>query len=83
MPMTIAASTMIQPIQARWIDLSCFQLRESNHRRAARRYDAHDTGELEFYRYGVDVARRGWLEAKDVFNTRTLAQVEKALLGRR
>ena len=45
--------------------------------------DAHDTGELEFYRYGVDVARRGWLEAKDVFNTRTLGQVEKALLGSR
>jgi DNA polymerase (family 10) len=45
--------------------------------------DAHDTGELELYRYGVDVARRGWLEAKDVFNTRTLGQVEKALLGRR
>jgi len=31
----------------------------------------------------VDVARRGWLEAKDVFNTRTLGQVEKALVGRR
>lgn len=45
--------------------------------------DAHDTGELELYRYGVDVARRGWLEAKDVFNTRTLGQVEKALVGRR
>jgi DNA polymerase (family 10) len=45
--------------------------------------DAHETGELEFFRYGVDVARRGWLEAKDVFNTRTLGQVEKALLGKR
>jgi len=45
--------------------------------------DAHDTGELELYPYGVDVARRGWLEAKDVFNTRTLGQVEKALVGRR
>jgi DNA polymerase (family 10) len=45
--------------------------------------DAHETGELEFFRYGVDVARRGWLEAKDVFNTRTLGQIEKALLGTR
>src|SRR5262245_8058724 len=45
--------------------------------------DAHDTGELELYRYGVDVARRGWLEPKDVFNSRTVGQVEKALMGSR
>jgi len=37
--------------------------------------DAHHTSELEYYKYGVNVARRGWLEAKDVFNTRTLKQV--------
>jgi DNA polymerase (family 10) len=37
--------------------------------------DAHSTGELAFYVYGVDVARRGWLEAKDVFNTLSLKQV--------
>jgi DNA polymerase (family X) len=37
--------------------------------------DAHSTPELEYYKYGVNVARRGWLEAKDVFNTRTLKQV--------
>jgi DNA polymerase (family 10) len=41
--------------------------------------DAHSTGELEMLRYGVDVARRGWLEKKDVFNTKTLAQVTKGL----
>jgi DNA polymerase (family 10) len=41
--------------------------------------DAHSPEELGLYRYGVDVARRGWLEAKDVFNTQTLAQVKKAL----
>jgi hypothetical protein len=29
------------------------------------------------------VARRGWLEKKDVFNTKTLAQVTKALQARR
>lgn len=45
--------------------------------------DAHSTGELELLRYGVDVARRGWLEKKDVFNTKTLAQVSKALRARR
>lgn len=44
--------------------------------------DAHNTADLAYYRFGVDVARRGWLEKKDVFNTRTLAQVTKALEGR-
>jgi DNA polymerase (family 10) len=45
--------------------------------------DAHSTGDLAYYAYGVDVARRGWLEKKDVFNTMTLAQVTKALAGRK
>ncbi|MGH7173821.1 MAG: DNA polymerase/3'-5' exonuclease PolX [Gemmataceae bacterium] len=41
--------------------------------------DAHGTDELALYRYGVDVARRGWLERGDVFNTKSLAEVTKAL----
>lgn len=41
--------------------------------------DAHATTEIGLFRYGVDVARRGWLEKKDVFNTQTLTQVRKAL----
>jgi DNA polymerase (family 10) len=41
--------------------------------------DAHSTGELALYRYGVDVARRGWLEKEDVFNTKSAAQVTKVL----
>jgi DNA polymerase (family 10) len=41
--------------------------------------DAHSTEELELYTYGVDVARRGWLEAGDVFNTRSVTQVEQYL----
>jgi DNA polymerase (family 10) len=45
--------------------------------------DAHSPGELEFYRYGVDVARRGWLTKDDVFNTRPLADVMRELLGRK
>jgi DNA polymerase (family X) len=39
--------------------------------------DAHSEGELALYEYGVDVARRGWLEKADVFNTRRLAEVVK------
>src|SRR5262249_60938430 len=41
--------------------------------------DAHSTAEVPYYHYGVDVARRGWLEKDDVFNTQTLAQVTRAL----
>lgn len=41
--------------------------------------DAHSTAGLLNVRYGVDVARRGWLERGDVFNTKTLSQVAKAL----
>ncbi|MBX7134587.1 MAG: PHP domain-containing protein [Fimbriimonadaceae bacterium] len=45
--------------------------------------DAHATEELAFTRFGVDVARRGWLEKSDVFNTKTLAQVTKELEKRK
>jgi DNA polymerase (family 10) len=45
--------------------------------------DAHNTDDLSLYRYGVDVARRGWLERGDVFNTKSLAEVTKALAARK
>lgn len=41
--------------------------------------DAHSAEDIALYRYGVDVARRGWLERGDVFNTKSLAEVTKAL----
>jgi DNA polymerase (family X) len=31
--------------------------------------DAHTTTNLSFIRYGVTMARRGWLEKKNVINT--------------
>jgi DNA polymerase (family 10) len=45
--------------------------------------DAHSTGELALYMYGVHVARRGWLAKGDVFNTRSLADVMKELTRRK
>jgi DNA polymerase (family 10) len=45
--------------------------------------DAHSEGELALFEYGVDVARRGWLEKKDVFNTRPLKEVVKELERRK
>ena len=43
--------------------------------------DAHTTHELGYMRYGIDQARRAWLEASDVINTRSLARL-KTLLRR-
>jgi DNA polymerase (family 10) len=36
--------------------------------------DSHNTGNLAFIRYGVTMARRGWLEKKDVINTLPTAE---------
>lgn len=41
--------------------------------------DAHSTSEIDLFRFGVDVARRGWLEKGDVFNTLSAAQMVKEL----
>lgn len=41
--------------------------------------DAHNLSDLDFMRFGVDQARRGWLEAKDVLNTRKWEQIRKVL----
>lgn len=44
--------------------------------------DAHRPAHLDNMRYGVITARRGWLEASDVMNTRSVAEFE-AVLGKR
>jgi DNA polymerase (family 10) len=45
--------------------------------------DAHSTEDIALVEYGINVARRAWLEKGDVFNTQTAAQVTRALQGRR
>ncbi len=45
--------------------------------------DAHATHELDQMRYGVMTARRGWVEARSVINTWTLAQFEAWIAGRK
>jgi DNA polymerase (family 10) len=44
--------------------------------------DAHSVSELDNMRFGVDQARRGWLEPGDVLNTRSRKQLRK-WLGRK
>ena len=41
--------------------------------------DAHRTADLDLMRFGIGQARRGWLEAKDVINTRPLRELRKLL----
>lgn len=45
--------------------------------------DAHSMPELNLTRFGVDVARRGWLRAEDVFNTRDQETVAAELARRK
>jgi DNA polymerase (family 10) len=41
--------------------------------------DAHRVADLGFMRFGIDQARRGWLEPDDVVNTRRLADLRRLL----
>jgi DNA polymerase (family 10) len=41
--------------------------------------DAHGVGELDYRRYGVHTARRGWAETADVLNTRAVADLRSWL----
>jgi DNA polymerase (family 10) len=41
--------------------------------------DAHRLGDLDYMRFGVGQARRGWLEPADVLNTRSVRELKKLL----
>jgi DNA polymerase (family 10) len=45
--------------------------------------DAHAVAELNFMRWGIDQARRGWVEKRNVANTRPLAGLLRLLHGAR
>ena len=45
--------------------------------------DAHSTAELDYVRFGVDVARKGWLGPASVWNTLELDDVRERLVRRR
>ena len=44
--------------------------------------DAHRTAQLEFYRIGVGIARKGWLTKEHVLTTKPLAEMKKWLAAR-
>ncbi|MHC1687094.1 MAG: DNA polymerase/3'-5' exonuclease PolX [Methanothrix sp.] len=41
--------------------------------------DAHEPKQLGVMKYGLNVARRGWLEKKDLLNSLSLSELQKAL----
>ena len=41
--------------------------------------DAHRIDDLAYMRFGVGQARRGWLEAADVINTRSWPELKKLI----
>ena len=43
--------------------------------------DAHHVDGMNNMMFGVSVARRGWCEAGDIINTRSLEEFEKLLKG--
>jgi DNA polymerase (family 10) len=44
--------------------------------------DAHSTYDLQYLECGINVARKGWLEKKDIVNTLPLKQMQKFLAKR-
>jgi len=45
--------------------------------------DAHDALGFDMLRFGIGQARRGWLEKRDVLNTRSLSELRKLLAATR
>jgi DNA polymerase (family 10) len=41
--------------------------------------DSHSINHLDFMRFGIATARRGWLEKKDILNTYSIKDIEKIL----
>ncbi|MGO9172633.1 MAG: DNA polymerase/3'-5' exonuclease PolX [Rhodomicrobium sp.] len=60
-------------------DIHCKQAKEIG-LKVAIATDAHSTAGLNAMRFGIGQARRGWLEANDVLNTRSWPELKKLFL---
>lgn len=65
-----------QPDRLDLDDRACRMAREAGVR-VAISTDAHSVADLDLMRFGMDQARRGWLEPRDVINTRPLAELRR------
>jgi DNA polymerase (family 10) len=69
-----------QPERLDLNDVYCRMARERG-LKLALSTDAHSTDQLDYMRFSVDQARRGWVGKKDVINTRSWREL-KSLLKR-
>jgi DNA polymerase (family 10) len=67
-----------QPVRLDLNDLHCKMAKDMGVK-VAISTDAHRTTDLDFMRFGLGQARRGWLEPEDVLNTRRLKDLKKLL----
>lgn len=67
-----------QPARLDLVDTACMLAREHGVKIAIST-DAHAEGQLAFMRFGINQARRGWLSADDVINTRDLAGLRRLI----
>jgi DNA polymerase (family 10) len=67
-----------QPDRLDLDDVDC-KLAKEHGLRLAISTDAHRVAELDYLRYGVGQARRGWLEPDDVLNTRSWPDLKELL----
>ena len=78
----VAVELNAQPDRLDLSDLHVFRAREIGVKITINT-DAHSTEQLRFMRYGIDQARRGWLEKRHVLNAMTQPQLESWLKQRR
>ncbi|HEX9660694.1 MAG TPA: PHP domain-containing protein, partial [Candidatus Binatia bacterium] len=78
----VAVELNAQPDRLDLNDLHLFRAREIGVKIAINT-DAHSTEQLHFIRYGIDQARRGWLEKRHVLNAMARPQLEIWLKQRR
>lgn len=64
-------------------DLDCRTAKEKFGLKIAINTDAHSVASLSLMKYGVAVARRGWLEPEDILNTYPVEKLEEWLSSRR
>ncbi len=67
-----------QPVRLDLTDLHCKMAKDMGVK-VVISTDAHRTTDLDFMRFGVGQARRGWLEPPDILNTRRPSELKKLL----
>jgi DNA polymerase (family 10) len=67
-----------QPERMDLNDIHCRMAKESGAKLVIST-DAHSVATLDYMRFGISQARRGWLEAVEVLNTRPLRELERLL----